>query len=246
MDIKNYKYEYDVMEDHWWFKGRRLFFMKYLKKYAKKSSFILDVGSSTGTNLKMLEDGKYNNYIGIDISNNAIKLSKKRGFKIRKGNILNIPYPNGTFDFIIASDILEHIDNDKKGFNEIFRVLKKGGFCIITVPMNKYLWGPQDKISHHKRRYSIESLKKLINHKEENNFKVIKSHYFNFILFFPILVTRLILNAFKFKESENNLNNNFINYILYLIFRVDIFLSGFLNPFFGVSYFMLIKKNDAH
>ena len=51
-------------------------------------------------------------------------------------NILDIPYDDAYFDVIICNHVLEHVENDIKGMSEIFRVLKKGGFAILQVPIS--------------------------------------------------------------------------------------------------------------
>jgi SAM-dependent methyltransferase len=44
-----------------------------------------------------------------------------------------------TFDCVIACDVLEHVPNHIGGINEVFRVLKKGGYCVFTVPQKDNL-----------------------------------------------------------------------------------------------------------
>ena len=53
-------------------------------------------------------------------------------------NIYALPYPDNTFDAVILSEILEHIDDDVAGLKEIYRVLKPGGVVAITVPNANY------------------------------------------------------------------------------------------------------------
>lgn len=48
----------------------------------------------------------------------------------------NLAYPDNTLDVVIASDVFEHVREDEKGFREVFRVLKRGGMFIMTVPYN--------------------------------------------------------------------------------------------------------------
>lgn len=55
---------------------------------------------------------------------------------VKNINILNIPYKNEYFDTIICNHVLEHVEDDIKGMSEIFRVLKKGGFAILQVPIS--------------------------------------------------------------------------------------------------------------
>jgi SAM-dependent methyltransferase len=51
-----------------------------------------------------------------------------------KGDALDLPYADGTFDCVIASEILEHVLEDDRAIAELVRVLKPGGSLAITVP----------------------------------------------------------------------------------------------------------------
>ena len=53
-----------------------------------------------------------------------------------KGDIKSMDFKNKSFDLIICNHVLEHIDDDIKALNEIFRVLKSGGVAILQVPIN--------------------------------------------------------------------------------------------------------------
>ncbi len=50
------------------------------------------------------------------------------------GDALALPFPEGTFDRIIASEVLEHVTDDQQAMRELFRVLKPGGTLAATVP----------------------------------------------------------------------------------------------------------------
>jgi SAM-dependent methyltransferase len=50
------------------------------------------------------------------------------------GDALALPYPDGTFDCVIASEILEHVPADDTLINELIRVLRVGGKLVVTVP----------------------------------------------------------------------------------------------------------------
>ncbi len=55
---------------------------------------------------------------------------------VKNINILSIPYYNEYFDVVICNHVLEHVEDDIKGMSEIFRVLRKGGFAILQVPIS--------------------------------------------------------------------------------------------------------------
>jgi SAM-dependent methyltransferase len=54
--------------------------------------------------------------------------------EVVKGDALDLPYADGTFDCVVASEILEHVPEDDQAISELVRVLKPGGALAITVP----------------------------------------------------------------------------------------------------------------
>ena len=54
-----------------------------------------------------------------------------------RANIKNLPFEDCSFDIVLCNHVLEHIDDDLKALKEIHRVLKKGGWGIIQVPLDK-------------------------------------------------------------------------------------------------------------
>lgn len=52
-------------------------------------------------------------------------------------DIIDIQYPDGYFDVIYCSHVLEHVQDDKKAMREFFRVLKQGGWAILLVPITE-------------------------------------------------------------------------------------------------------------
>ena len=50
-------------------------------------------------------------------------------------DITDIHHPDGSFDVILCSHVLEHIPDDRKALSEFFRVLKPGGWAILQVPI---------------------------------------------------------------------------------------------------------------
>jgi hypothetical protein len=140
-------------------------------------------------------------------------------------------------------DILEHLDDDSNGIIESYRVLSKGGIMVITVPAFKFLWGIQDIVTGHKRRYSREEINNKL---KVAQFDVLKSSYFNFFLFFPILLARRIVRLLGMKiESENEINFPLINFFLKTIFSLEVHLLKYVSFPFGVSILCIARKNEG-
>jgi SAM-dependent methyltransferase len=59
--------------------------------------------------------------------------------KVVRGDVLSLPFPNATFDAVIASEVLEHIPDDERAMAEITRVVRPGGQVAVTVPR----WWPE-------------------------------------------------------------------------------------------------------
>ena len=59
--------------------------------------------------------------------------------KIEVGDILDIPHPDGSFDVVLASEILEHVPEDVQAISELVRILAPGGTLAVTVPA----WFPE-------------------------------------------------------------------------------------------------------
>ena len=85
-------------------------------------------------------------------------------------------FDDNSFDIVIASDCLEHMENDSETLKEWNRIIKPNGKLIIFVPAWKTLWSNLDEMSHHYRRYSYSDLKmKLIDDRSTFNSMIIRT-----------------------------------------------------------------------
>ncbi len=244
MDKSLYAFEAKLEQTHWWFVGRRRLFRHEIAALRlPKDARILDAGTSTGTNLRMLADAGYRQPLGLDLSHEAIRFCAEKSLgEVHWGNICALPFGDASFDLVLATDILEHVDDDGAGAREIARVLKPGRYALITVPAFQSLWGRQDEIAHHFRRYRMLELKHII---EAAGLQPLHFYYFNYLLFAPIWMVRKILNFFSVKfDSEGQFNNNFLNHLFAMIFYLDIRTAPWLKSPFGVSILLVAKKPD--
>lgn len=240
--MQDFVYENDskLENSHWWFQARRKMFSKYLENCPRNTS-ILDIGSSSGTNLRMLQDLGFTNYTGFDLSELSKKFCEEKGLgNVILGNICNSDLQDNSYDIILATDVIEHIDDDDLALKEIYRILKPQGKIIVTVPCFMVMWSDHDVTSMHKRRYVLKKIKSKV---ENSGIKIEESYYFNFFLFLPIVCFRKIIKLLGIKlRSENSVNNKFLNTIFRTIFNIDIFLAKRIPFPFGVSAFIFAQK----
>lgn len=105
-----------------------------LLKEQERSKKILDLGCGDGQISKRIKDLGFEVY-GFDFSKKNLRLAKKKGIKVKFGDLnKKIPYKKESFDIIFAGEIIEHIYDTKKLLAEIKRILKKEGILIITTP----------------------------------------------------------------------------------------------------------------
>lgn len=233
---------YRLEKSHWWYRVRREIVRSLIRSYFpnKESLHILDIGCGTGELLSGLSS--YGDAYGVDVSPRAVAFCKERGIQqVRVGSVTNISYPDNNFDLVLALDIIEHVADDTKALAEIKRVLKPDGIAIFFVPAFMFLWGSTDVFSEHYRRYTRPELRSKI---VAGGFTPIRFTYFNTLLFLPIAVWRLANRVIPLHaHSETELNNSFINSLLYGIFRIEAFVLRFVNFPFGVSILAIARKD---
>lgn len=102
-------------------------------------SRVLDIGCGYGETLAYMESAGCDVY-GIDADRNVEQVAKKYGFKIHIGVFNNSIYEKDFFDFVSMNQVIEHIPNIKETFAAISKILKSGGYCVMSTP-NANGWG---------------------------------------------------------------------------------------------------------
>jgi SAM-dependent methyltransferase len=242
MDIATYAVEAEVEATHWWFVGRRrLFAAELTKSGAKPTDRVLDIGTGTGANLRLLRDLGFTAVTGLDSSEEAIGYCASKGLgAVRRGDICALPFQDGSFDLVLATDVIEHVDDDAAAVREISRILAEGGKALIAVPAFPSLWGLQDRKAFHKRRYRMDPLLALL---RAARLSPERFYHFNYLLFVPIYIARRMLDLLRVDlKSEGELNNRLLNRILSAVFALDISMASMIKPPFGVSILVLACK----
>lgn len=238
-----YVVEARVSDTHWWFNGRRKLFARLIRSLDPRPSWrVLEVGAGTGANLSVLQSIGVGQVIACDISTDALRHARRSTF-LAQASATHLPFESNTVDLLLAADVLEHLDDDEAALREFVRVLRPGGHLMLTVPAFPVLWGPQDIVSQHRRRYRREPLLELV---RGSGAHVSTCFHFNYLLFVPIWIARKILLALHVPvASENNINSPLLNRVLTGVFVADITTAPAFNPPFGVSLCIVAAKPGA-
>jgi len=94
----------------------------------------------------------------IDISAPVIEQLNAHGGIGTPGEVGALPFGDGEFDLICAFDVIEHVEDDRRVFREVSRVLKDDGVLICSVPLYADLWTEFDDWVGHARRYDPSDL----------------------------------------------------------------------------------------
>lgn len=139
-----------------------------LNKYVKREDRVLDIGCGAGTLCFYLAK-KGVILDGIDIAEEAIKICRESARSLNlKINFYVNNFPEeaikGKFDAIIISEVIEHVEDEKKAMLLLYKLLKRRGYIVLSTPSSSaplYKLGVLDKFDKevgHLRRYSLDHL----------------------------------------------------------------------------------------
>lgn len=135
------------LEKHWddpawdWPRKRRI-----VRELTKPTDRILDVGTGTGSILRYLHGEGYQHLAAVDAAAYPLRRLSTLGIDARQGVLPSIPFEDGAFDLVIASQVLEHVVRRHRFMREIARVLAPGGRAAIFVP--DWCLSPLDEPTH--------------------------------------------------------------------------------------------------
>lgn len=237
-----YRQMYENELSHGWYLGTRNLLKNILLEYSYKEAKILDAGCGTGGTIKLLQAAGFKNILGVDKSSLAIRLCRKRGLKnVSIANINQLPFKNKSFDVIICLNVLYHHGiNLKKTLREFSRVLKRGGILYVQEPAYSWLKSHHDIAIETQRRFTKDQVQKLI----KPFFKIVKLTYFNFLLFLPIALKRLIDKFSSSRKASSDVVrlNPMLNQSLKISLDLESKIIKIVNLPFGLSIICLAQK----
>lgn len=181
---------------HWWFQGReRILASAIVRELAAAppgaaGPRLATVGCGPPEGLAWLTSlaGPRGRVVGLDADpSGAIRelLAERaepgaKGVDYVFGRVERAPLRPACCDAVLALDVIEHIDDDDAALASLAPLVRPGGFLMVTVPALPSLWGNQDEVSDHKRRYTARTLRRAF---ERAQLPIPRITYFNTLLF---------------------------------------------------------------
>jgi len=235
---------YRAEDSYFWFVAKDRLLCDLLRRESKssKNHRVADIGCGTGGLCARVSE--WTKPVAIDSDATALKFCRRRNLNsLMQAQVENLPLESDSFDALIASDVIEHLDDDAAAVEEMYRAVSPGGAVILTVPAMPRLWGPHDLALGHKRRYTRKLLKRLLCDAGFNKVRI-----FSFMsTITPLIATvRLIEKYFKTAKPQETISYElpaFINSLLLVLLDFERFLArNGIDLFIGATLVAVAHK----
>ena len=184
---------------------------------------ILNAGCGSGE-LSLILSAAGHDVVGIDPASEYIEVARRNaaehGASACAFEVSSIEAfeADRLFDCVVATDVLEHIEDDHRAIGKLATLVRPGGTVIVTVPAGQWLFGFHDEALGHFRRYSRADLRRLA----ERVLRVESIRYFGFTLI-PVclLFSRVLRRPYPVAETGDSTKNPVTSAVLRALLRVD-------------------------
>jgi len=126
------------------------------------------------------------------------------------GSVTDLPFATGNFESCLCTEVMEHVQDDEKGFSELARVLAPGGLLLITTPTPPAPFDP----AHVREGYTYEEIRGQL---ERHGFDVLR-HTF---CFHWIMRALLVLWRWQFETLGKGKRSLMPRFLIYLAGLLD-------------------------
>ncbi|MGE3275244.1 MAG: class I SAM-dependent methyltransferase [Vicinamibacterales bacterium] len=156
---------YHAEHEHFWFNGFRRFTDPLLAQATggRPVARVLDAGCGTGFNLERFQ--VHGPTWGFDLSARGLAFAHGRGHRrIARASIGAMPFQSGTFDLVTSFDVLQSVPEDVEtdAAREFARVLRSGGYLLLSVAALEVLRGRHSALAQELRRYRRPRVRRLL------------------------------------------------------------------------------------
>ena len=193
---------------HFWFRGFKRFVAPLIEEATagRSNARLLDAGSGTGANLPLLQ--QYGTPFGLELFSRGIRFANERGLpRLIQGSVTHLPFAAASFDVVLSFDVLYCLETpaEQSAMQEMFRVLRPGGFVVINVAALAILKGDHSALGGEVRRYTKRELSGKL---ERTGFDVRRLTYTNASLF-PITATVRVLQRLRGVKADGENKGDF-------------------------------------
>jgi ubiquinone/menaquinone biosynthesis C-methylase UbiE len=198
---------------------------------------ILDVGCGVGKFIDF--DPKH--IEGVDQNRESLAIAKKRGYKVKEGQVTKLPFKKAEFDGIFCGHVIEHLypEDALKMLYEFDRILKPGGVIVIKTPL---MYGRFFNDLTHIRPYPPESIMDYLMpsdqvstqrtaDRKQTKYSIVKLFYRYDFLYYPQL------EPARINDSVIKMLVTGLKVISVLLFRL-----GIQNYFVKNGYTIVLEK----
>ena len=212
-----------LQQDSFWFNHRNNFLYEVMQNHAPQLPFF-DIGGGTGFVSKHVQD-KIGDAVLVEPQADGYLQAQKYGIKnIIAATTIDAQFKSNVLGSAGMFDVVEHIEDDYAFMKSIHSYLVPNGKVYITVPAIPFLWSDEDVDAGHYRRYTKETLRKLL---QETGFEVAYISYFFSFLYWPLFlfrslptklgIKRKVSDLDKLKKEHNNpkgITNSILQYFM--------------------------------
>lgn len=211
---------------------------------------IMEIGCSSGFLLRhIVNDLPKATLVGADVVKAPLyKLAEQLPHvPLLRFDLLQCPLPDASFDAIVLLNVLEHIEDDLRAMDQLYRLLKPGGVGIIEVPAGPHLYDGYDKALMHFRRYAMPDLVAKL---EGAGFAVIRRSHLGFFVYPAFAYV-------KWRNQHSNLSdvhglvtdqakNTSSSFIMRAAMSAESFLGRLMSFPLGIRCLVTAKKAISH
>lgn len=120
---------------------------------------VLEAGCGAGHGAELINRAGAAEVVAIDRSPAALELARSAvtdGVTLERGDVESLPFGDGSFDFVVCFDVIEHLDEPDRALDEFSRVLRRDGLLLLSSP-NRDQHVPGDP--HHRHEYTRPELR---------------------------------------------------------------------------------------
>ena len=228
-------------DDQWWFVGKRLL-VRALLADRRPRGRLLDLGCGMGGLLR--EFGEEVACFGTDRSAYALRVCRAKGAAaLARADLTAQPFRAGSFDLVLALDVIEHLDDDVGFVRAAAALLAPNARFVVAVPAFQLLWSQHDETFQHRRRYTAAQLEAVVRAAglEPERTTYLHAAIFPIALAWRVASRRLGLGRFAPKHDFWPIPRP-LNRLLVQVYRLEARITRRFDLPFGVSVACVARR----